>query len=267
MALNPFADKVMWITGASSGLGAALAIEASSRGASLIISGRNEKSLATTASNCGNAHVKIIPFDLADKESRTKAIASVLSIYGRIDTLVLNAGVSQRSRFINTDPAVFERIIETNFLASVDIARACIPGMLSRNSGIILCISSIAGLMGAPWRTAYSASKHALGGFFSSLRAELVGHNILISMAYPGFVRTAISLNALSGDGSPHGILDPLQKFGQTPRLTAKQILDGISAGCVEIKVAFDVKAYVGLYLSRHFPKAFARTISRHGGL
>lgn len=260
-------DKVLWITGASSGIGAALAREAYRRGAILVLSGRNQSALEALTTGFNAERFAILPFDLAHREERIEAARKAQAYFGRIDCLILNAGVSQRSQFAETSPEIFDRIMETNFKASVDLVRAILPGMLERRSGSITCVSSIAGLMGAPWRTAYSASKHALGGFFSSLRAELSGSGIAITMIFPGFVRTAISQNALSGDGSPHGILDPLQASGQDPEITARKILDAIAAGRLELKVAFDAKARLGVFLSRHFPALFTKTISRHGGL
>lgn len=267
MKPQPLKDKVLWITGASSGIGAALAEEASRRNAFVVLSGRNREALETLAARCGKSRAAILPFELAEKEERLAAPDKALQCFGRVDCLVLNAGVSQRALFTDTSPDVFDLIMETNFKASVDLVRAILPGMLGRRSGSIVCVSSVAGLMGAPWRTAYSASKHALGGFFSSLRAELSGKGIQIALVFPGFVRTAISRNALSGDGSRHGILDPLQASGQDPAVTALKILNAIEAGKLELKVAFDAKARLGVFLSRHFPALFAKSISRHGGL
>ncbi|GAB6277104.1 Oxidoreductase, short chain dehydrogenase [uncultured spirochete] len=275
------AGKVVWITGASSGIGRALAAEAARRGARLILSGRNEGALRETAVLCGGYRTAkaladgaprlpadaLLPFDLADPGARRKAAQEALVLFDRIDTLVLNAGVSQRARFAETSPEVFDLIMQTNFGAAVDLTRAVLPQMRDRDSGMIICISSIAGLMGAPWRTAYSASKHAQAGFFSSLRAELYGSGIHIAMVYPGFVRTSISENALSGDGARHGELDPLQKSGQEPSETARIVWDKLETGALDIKVAFDFKAHLGVFLARYFPKLFVRSISKHGGL
>jgi short-subunit dehydrogenase len=266
MKTEPLKNKVLWITGASSGIGAALAKEAHRRGALLILSGRNRSALEALGTASPD-RIAILSFDLADPAERLEAAGKAPEFFGRVDCLILNAGVSQRSKFIETSPAVFDRIMETNFKASVDLVRAVLPGMLERRSGTITCVSSIAGLMGAPWRTAYSASKHALGGFFSSLRAELSGSGVRITMIFPGFVQTAISQNALSGDGSRHGVLDPLQASGQDPEITARKILDALEAGKLELKVAFDAKAQLGVFLSRHFPALFSKSISRHGGL
>lgn len=288
--------KVVWISGASSGIGRSLAIEAARRGALLILSGRNVQALEETAALCQPTKqaVKsiatiesseitlkniqnplsmasdrptcvVLPFDLADPIARSKAAQRALTIYERIDVLMLNAGVSQRAKFMDTSPDVFNLIMETNFFAAVDIVRAVLPKMCSRNSGVIACVSSIAGLMGAPWRTAYAASKHALAGFFSSLRTELYGNGLQISVIYPGFVRTAISENALEGNGIRHGVLDPLQKSGQAPEVTARIIWDKLEAGKLEIKVAFDFKAHLGLFLAGKTPAHFAKLISKRG--
>jgi len=270
------AGKVVWITGASSGIGRALAVEAARRGASIILSGRNEGALREAATLCGESRQAgaprrpadaILPFDLADPDARREAARQAFALFGRVDILVLNAGVSQRARFAETSPEVFDLIMQTNFSAAVDLTRAILPQMRRRSSGMIVCVSSIAGLMGAPWRTAYSASKHAQAGFFSSLRAELFGSGLQISMVYPGFVRTAISENALEGDGVRHGKLDPLQKSGQDPSETARFVWNKLEAGALDIVVAFDFKARLGVFLSRYFPKLFARSISKHGGL
>jgi len=294
-------EKVVWITGASSGIGRALAVEAARRGARLILSGRNEAALGETSEMCGRAgstldaggrtgsgalpnpgappHASgrsgssahpacaILPFDLADVRACAEAARRAEAIFGHIDVLALNAGVSQRAKFADTAPEVFDAILRINFGASVALIRAVLPGMRARGSGTIVAVSSVAGLMGAPWRTAYSASKHALAGFFGSLRAELYGSGVQISMVYPGFVRTAISENAFAGDGSKHGELDPLQQAGQAPAETARIVWNSVCAGALEIRVAFDFKARLGVFLSRHAPRLFVRSISRHGGL
>ncbi|HBK58719.1 MAG TPA: short chain dehydrogenase, partial [Spirochaetaceae bacterium] len=253
------ADNVIWITGASSGIGRALAVEAARRGATLILSGRNETALHETAALCAEHRLSgaprlhadaILPFDLAAPNVRRQAAQKALGIFGRIDILVLNAGVSQRARFAETSPKVFDLIMETNFGSAVDLTRAVLPQMLERRSGMIVCISSVAGLMGAPLRTAYSASKHALMGFFGSLRAELYGSDVQVSMVYPGFVHTMISENALSGDGARHGELDPLQRAGQKPTETAHIVWNKLEAGALDIRVAFDFKARLGVFLA-----------------
>lgn len=259
-------NKLVWITGASSGIGRAMALEAAQQGARLIISGRNIEALSAVAALCSQS-CAIVPFNLADEKARDMAVQTVLEKYGCPDVLILNAGVSQRARFEETNEDVFTSIMETNFFSAVAMSRMLLPAMRHRNSGVIACVSSIAGLMGAPWRTAYSASKHAQRGFFQSLRAELYGSGIQISMVYPGFVRTAISENALEGNGTRHGKLDPLQKLGQDPAVTAQIVWRNLKHGKLEIRVAFDGKAHLGVFLSRYFPALFTQSISQHGGL
>jgi short-subunit dehydrogenase len=278
--------KVVWITGASSGIGRSLALEAARRGAWLILSGRNIPALEETAALCertrpasenqqnaqkdeqkaslsarDHAACTLLPFELADPNARREAAQKALTIHGRIDVLMLNAGVSQRAKFVETSAEIFDLIMETNFYAAVDIVRIVLPKMCSNDSGVIACVSSVAGLMGAPLRTAYSASKHAQAGFFSSLRTELYGSALQISIIYPGFVRTAISENALMGNGTRHDELDPLQKSGQNPDLTARTIWNKLQAGKLDIKVAFDLKAHLGVLLARHTPALFVRVI------
>lgn len=243
-----------------------MALEAAQQGARLIISGRNVEALSAVAAHCSQS-CAIVSFDVADTRAREAAIQTVLEKYGSPDVFILNAGVSQRARFEETDGDVFNSIMETNFFSAVAMTRMILPAMRHKNSGVIACVSSIAGLMGAPWRTAYSASKHAQSGFFQSLRAELYGSGIQISMVYPGFVRTEISQNALTGNGTRHGELDPLQKLGQDPVETARIVWRKLEQGSLEIRVAFNGKAHLGVFLSRHFPAFFAKSISRHGGL
>ncbi len=261
MAETNFDGRSVWITGASSGIGASLALALGRRGAKLILSGRNVPALEARASSAGGP-ASILPFSLADPKARENAVIKALEIYNGIDMLILNAGVSQRSLFMDTSEEVFSAIMETNFFASVEITRRILPSMLQRGSGTIVCVSSLAGLMGAPHRTSYAASKHALAGFFTSLRSELYNSPIKIILVYPGFVATSISHNAFSGDGTLYNRMDPLQANGQDPQKTADLILSGIAAGKLDIKVAMDAKSRFGLFLSRHCPAILAKALA-----
>ncbi len=266
MAKINFAGQSIWITGASSGIGESLALALGRRGAKLILSGRNVPALEACASSAGG-HASILPFSLTDPKARENAATKALEISNGIDMLILNAGVSQRSLFMETSEEVFLAIMETNFFASVDITRRILPSMLQRGSGTIVCVSSLAGLMGAPLRTSYAASKHALAGFFTSLRSELYNSPIKIILVYPGFVTTSISHNAFSGNGALHGRMDPLQANGQNPQKTADLILSGMAAGKLDIKVAMDAKSRFGLFLSRHCPETLAKALASHQDL
>jgi short-subunit dehydrogenase len=266
MAYTCFTGKSVWITGASSGLGCALALELAAQGARLILSGRNQDALNTVAAAAGS-EARVLAFDLEDSAAREAASKQALSAFGSLDFLILNAGISQRSLFMDTSQKVFLKIMETNFISSVDITRVVLPAMVQRGTGSILCISSLAGLMGVPLRSSYSASKHALAGFYASLRAEIEGSGVKIHIAYPGFVKTMISHNALQGDGSPHGVLDPLQEKGKTPVSTAQKILKSVAAGKLDIRVAMDAKARLALFLSRRAPSLAAKALFSQKGL
>jgi NAD(P)-dependent dehydrogenase (short-subunit alcohol dehydrogenase family) len=262
--------KVVWITGASSGIGRGLALEAAALGARLVLSSRRGDALGVLALECalrGAAGTAVLPFDLEDAAARKEACERAPGLLGRIDVLILNAGMSQRSTFLDTAPAVFDRIMNLDFAAQVDMARRCLPAMVERGSGTLVAISSIAGLAGAPLRPAYSSAKHALAGLFQNLRSELVGSGVRIVTIYPGYVRTLVARNALSGDGRPTASDDPHIEGGFDPAPVARRILRAVVGGKVEVKVAFDLKSRLGLFLSRHIPSAWATLSHRHAGL
>ncbi|MDP3176438.1 MAG: SDR family NAD(P)-dependent oxidoreductase [Spirochaetaceae bacterium] len=261
---------VIWITGASSGIGKALAIEASSRGASVILSGRKAEKLADTARECAaassEARTAILPFDLEDPEARAEACRSAPGLLGPLDVLVLNAGMSQRSTFLETSTESFDRIMALDFGAQVDLIRRCLPAMVGRDSGCIVGISSIAGLAGFPLRPAYSSAKHALAGLLQNIRSELSGTKVRIVTVYPGYVRTPIAVNALDGSGRPTGEDDPRIVAGADPARCARRIADAIGGGRVEVKIAFTLLAHFGIFLSRRFPSAFADISAKYTG-
>src|SRR5208337_1989635 len=173
--------KIVWITGASSGLGRALALEAARQGAKLILSGRRREALEQAAAACaaaGSGATAVLAFDLENTEARAKACAEAPALLGPIDVLVLNAGISQRSSFLETAPEVFDRIMSLDFAAQADMARRCLPAMVARRSGCLVAISSFIGLAGVPMRSGYSSAKHALAGLFQTLRSELAGTGV-----------------------------------------------------------------------------------------
>jgi NADP-dependent 3-hydroxy acid dehydrogenase YdfG len=266
-AVKRLAGKVLWITGASSGLGESIAVEAARAGAKLILSGRREDALERVASVCraaGADAAALLPFDLEVAAGRADACARAPSLFGPLDVLILNAGVSQRATFLDTAPAVFDRLLTIDFNAQVDMVRRCLPAMVERRSGCLVAVSSIAGLAGAPLRPAYSSAKHAIAGLFQNLRSDLVGSGLRIVTVYPGYVRTAVARNALAGDGGTLGAEDPNIAGGADPAPVARRILRATLGGAVEVKVAFDLKARVGLFLSRHAPSLWASLSHRH---
>jgi dehydrogenase/reductase SDR family member 7B len=263
------AGQVLWITGASSGIGESIALEAARGGAKLVLSGRRRDALESVARACaaaGAGGTAVLPFDLELPADRADACARAASLLGPVDVLILNAGVSQRSTFLETAPGVFDRLMDIDFAAQVDLIRRCLPAMVARGSGCLVAISSIAGLAGAPLRPAYSSAKHALAGLLQNLRSDLVGSGVRIVTVYPGYVRTAVARNALAGDGDALGADDPNIAGGADPAPVARRILRATLGGAVEVKVAFDLKARLGVFLSRHAPSLWASLSHRHAG-
>ena len=258
------AGKWVWITGASSGLGEALAHEAAAKGAGLLLSGRNVAALESVAAACAAISKKagfasshqILPFDLLDKAARAAAVPKALAISGGFALVILNAGISQRSRFEELDPEAFDRIMELDFFAPVDLVRRLLPSFGGGSKSGLVFISSIAGLVGVPLRSAYSSAKHALSGFGAVLRAEVRDRGIAVTTVYPGYVRTGIDKTALGKDGKPVGKEDPNIQGGADPARVAVAIMAAARSGRPELRVAVTFQARIGLFLSRHFPRA-----------
>ncbi len=264
-----YAGKRLWITGASSGIGRALALDAAARGAGLVVSARRKDILEELATECraaGSPSCEVRAFDLADPRARAAACATVLAA-GPLDGLILNAGMSQRATFLETSPEAFDAVMSLDFEAPVELLRACLPSMLARGSGLLVAVSSIAGLAGSPLRPAYSAAKHALAGLFQCLRSELLGSGLRVLTVYPGYVRTAIARTALGPEGRATGEEDANIAKGADPMKVARRILDAGLSGPLELKVAFDLKSKFGLFLSRHLPWAWASRSARHAKL
>lgn len=258
------AGKWVWITGASSGLGEALAHEAAARGAGLLLSGRNTTALEGVAAACAaiskkagfaSAH-EILAFDLLDKAARAAAVQKALAISGGFALVILNAGVSQRSRFEDLDPAAFDRIMELDFFAPVDLVRRLLPSFPGNSKSGIVLISSLAGLMGVPLRSAYASAKHALTGFGAVLRAEVRERGIAVTTIFPGYMHTSIDKAAIGRDGKPVGKEDPNIQGGADPVKVATAVMAAALAGRPELRVAVTLQARVGLFLTRHFPRA-----------
>ena len=221
-----FSDKTIWITGATSGIGKAVAEEISHSRCSLILSGRNEAALKETETICerNGSTIQLAPFDLGDEKSVRDAAARVLETNKTIHCLYHFGGISQRSFVTETPLEVDRKIFEVNFFGTVALTKLVLPQMISSGGGHIAVTSSIVGKFGFPYRSAYSASKHALHGFFDSLRAENVSNKIKVSIIIPGRIKTNISVNALNKDGLTHGRMDEGQEKGVSAEKTAKII-------------------------------------------
>lgn len=239
-----FTGKVVWITGASSGIGAALAREWASRGANLILSGRDQARLAEVAADCGEALV--LPFDVRDEAALAEATAAALAWKGGVDIAVANAGVSQRSQALKTDMSVYREIIDIDLTAQIAFAQGLIGHMAERGSGALLFISSIAGKVGVPMRTAYCAAKFGLAGYADALRAELSQKGVSVHVIFPGSIATDISRNARTGDGTKRGRSDKVIEEGIRPAEAAKTMIDAAALGQREIIVAEGMEEAMG---------------------
>ncbi|WP_202389823.1 SDR family NAD(P)-dependent oxidoreductase [Parapontixanthobacter aurantiacus] len=237
MALD-FDGKTVWITGASSGIGAALAREWAQRGASLVLSGRDEARLSQVADGL-ECETLVLPFDVRDEAAMREATEKATAWKeGGVDVFVANAGVSQRSLAVDTNMAVYREIIDIDLTAQIAATQALLPHMVGRGSGRFVFISSVAGKVGVPMRTAYCAAKHGLIGYADALRAELVMSGIDVHVVTPGSVATNVSRNALEADGSARGRSDKAIDEGIPADEAATAIIDAVALNQREIVVA-----------------------------
>lgn len=222
----------IWITGASSGLGEALAIAFAQKGATIILSGRDKEKLEAVKKQCKKS-VKhhIVAFDISDAEQTKNAYSEAQAQAGKIDWLINNAGISQRSLIMETDEEVERKIMEIDYFAQTRLTRLVLPDMLAQGGGKIVMISSIAGLLGTQYRGAYGAAKAAIHLWANSLRAELFDQGIEVATVFPGFIKTNVSINALTGDGSAQGTMDEATSNGLSASTFAKQMLKALSKG------------------------------------
>ncbi len=260
--MHYFKNKRVWITGASSGIGEALSIAFAEQGAQLILSARNEVEINRVSAACstaGASSVLVQPFDLEQHERIPLLVESVLKKVGKIDILINNGGISQRSLASETTLEVDKKLMAVNYFGTVALTKALLPNMLMHQLGHIVTITSLTGKFGSPYRSSYAASKHALHGFFDSLRAELSDAHIKVTLICPGFVRTNVSKNALTGDGAKLGTMDEATDKGMDPARLAHKILRTIEAGKEE--ACFGGKEVLGVYLKRFFPRYFSKIL------
>jgi short-subunit dehydrogenase len=244
-----FAGTVAWITGASSGIGAALARALADDGAQLVLSGRNRDALDALATTLPTDTL-VLPFEVTDHAAMLAAADAAwdwaLPRDGGIGLLVNNAGISQRSLAVDTDFVVYERIVAVDLLAPIALTQAVLPRMVARAKGRIVMISSVAGKVGVPMRTAYCAAKFGLIGYADALRAELAEAGLSVHVVAPGSVRTHVSRNALTADGSARGISDRAIDNGLDADATAAEMVSRIAAGEREIIIAEGFEKAIG---------------------
>ncbi|MFY9242223.1 MAG: SDR family oxidoreductase [Polaribacter sp.] len=259
----PFSDKIVWITGASSGIGKALAIELSNQDAKLILSSRKKDDLELVKNACKNsANVKIITLDLENYTNLQSTADEAIAAFGKVDILVNNGGISQRSLVKDTHISVDKRIMDINYLGTIALTKAILPHFIKNKTGHFVVTTSIVGKIGTPLRSSYAASKHALHGFFDSLRTENHQNNIAVTLICPGFVYTNVSKNALTGNGTPQQKMDVATENGIQPERFAKLMAKAIKQRKEEIYIS-GVKEKFGVYVKRFFPKIFSIMIRK----
>ncbi|WP_299054464.1 SDR family oxidoreductase [uncultured Polaribacter sp.] len=253
-----FSNKVVWVTGASSGIGKALALELNKKGAKLILSSRKEEALEAVRSLCiDKEQVKIVALDLENYSDLHLKAKEAIACFGSIDILINNGGISQRSLANNTSIAVDKQLMDINYLGTVALTKAILPHFIAKNKGVFAVTTSIVGKIGTPLRSSYAASKHALHGFFDSLRAENHHNNISVTLLCPGFVQTNISKNALTGNGQALGKMDAATENGMSAEKCAIQMLKAIKNNRKEVYIAGS-KEKLGVYVKRFLPNLFA---------
>lgn len=258
-----FNNKVVWITGASSGIGEATAYSFAQEGATLILTALEAdllEQVKARALSLGAPSVTLLPHDLSQLETLETLSQTAWNTYGKIDVLYNNAGISQRATTLETEMKVIRKVMDINFYAPVIITKTILPLMVAQGGGQLAVTTSIAGRFGFPLRCAYSSSKHALYGFFETIQAENYQKNIHVTIVCPGRVRTNISFYALEKDGTQHGKLDAGQAGGITPEKAGKKIMHAIYKQKREVLVGS--KELIMVYIKRFFP-CLAALISR----
>lgn len=254
-------DRLVWITGASSGIGEALAYTLSQRGAHLVLSSRREDVLDDVRQRCARSDRHVVqPLDLTDPDSLQDAAETVQQEIGPVDILINNGGISQRGTAADTDMSVVRRIMEVNFFGAVELTKAVLPSMQKRGRGHIAVVSSVLGKFATPMRSTYVASKHALQGWYESLRAEVHEDGIGVTIVSPGYVQTNVQSNALNAAGSPLG--PDAQQKGIPASDCATAIADALEHNRAEVHPGgWETLA---VYIKRFFPSLFRRFMRQY---
>ena len=260
-----FREKIVWITGASSGIGEGLAKSFASIGARVVLSGRNLIELNRVKDESINAGANesdllVLPLDVVDFDSIPPATSSVLDEFSRIDLLINNAGQGARDFITEMDFSIYRKIMDVNLFSAIALTKAVLPHMIERGSGRIVGVSSLAGKVGVPLRTAYCPAKHAVLGFFDSLRAEVAHYGIKVSTILPGVVRTNTVANALKGNGEPIGASEGVMEGGLSVTEAVLVMVEQLASGKDEIEVMTDAESQM-LTTKKSDPTALFRML------
>ncbi|HEY6881613.1 MAG TPA: SDR family oxidoreductase [Polyangiales bacterium] len=260
--MKDFQGKVVWITGASSGIGEALAYELAKAGARLLLSARRRDRLDAVRARCTDAPLhRVLPFDITDVDSHAAYVARALDELGHVDMLINNAGVSQRALVKETALSVDRRLFEVDYFGPVSLIKSVLPHMLARGQGAIVAVSSVAGLVSTPYRSSYAGAKAALIAFHDALRAETFASGIEVSVICPGFVATEIAQAALVGDGSASAGRHAIREGALSAAECARRAVVGLRRGEPLIVVAGREKAL--WWLARVSPGLAAKVVRR----
>ncbi len=258
-----FQNKVVWLTGASSGIGEQLAYQLSRLGAKLILSSRNKDKLAAVKNKCPypeNIHVLSLDMARIDKLASKAIVAQC--IFGPIDIVIHNAGLAAKDLAVNTPLAVDKIIMDINYFGPVALTKALLPAMLARKRGHIVVVGSLSSRYGVPTLSAYAASKHAVMGFFESLRAETHRFRIKTTLLIPGTIRTNITTRALKGNGSTYSKMDRSMAQGMLPEICANKMLKAIAVQREEKVIGGP--EIITIWIKRLFPKLLNSIIRNH---
>jgi len=257
-------NKVVWVTGASSGIGEALVKVLAEKNNKLILSSRKTEALEkvkASLSASASENARILPLDLSQPDTLNDKAKEAISLFGQLDVLIHSGGISQRAMALDTQIEVDRRLMEVNYFAAVILTKAVLPSMISNGYGHIISISSLVGKIGSPLRSGYAASKHALHGFFDSLRAETYNKNIFTTLVVPGFVKTNVSLNALTEDGKALEKMDVELEKGMTAEQCARKIIKGAEKEKNELLIGG--KETFAVYIKRLFPGMLAKIVRK----
>lgn len=254
--------KIIWITGASSGIGEALVYALDRKNCKLIISSRKKQALERVKANCAHQeNVAVIPLDLIKMAELPDKAEQAFKAFGTIDILINNAGISQRSTIAATDMNVYQQLIDINYLGTVALSKAVLPYFVENQSGHFVTVSSVMGKFAGPLRSGYCGAKHALHGFFDVLRLEHEQDGIGVTMICPGYVQTNIDKNALTADGSPQGTHDLENQNGLAVALFTKKMIRAVERKKYEAYMGG--REVLGVYVKRWFPRLLHRLVLR----
>jgi len=256
-------NRLVLITGASSGIGRAIVGELAKEGAKLILADRNVEQLVELKEECLKltSFCETIQFDLSVAEEVTTAAQTILEKYGPVYLLINNGGISMRSLAVETPIEIDRKIMEIDFFSYIILTKALLPAMIEKGEGCIAATSSLSGKFGFHQRSSYAAAKHAIQGYFETLRMELKEQGVSVTIAYPGSINTNISVNAIEKDGKPHGVMDPAQAKGMSAENCAKHYLNAIRKGKPEVMIGG--KEIIMYHLKRFFPRIFFKVIGK----